>query len=242
MSDFFNNTVFLDTVTQDSIFYGLIVYIHKGLELCLDKFLSLVFHCSTILHVLGVKKYLMKKYTFFFFLQSIFPNIFFLKKFYWKIIALQYCVGLCHTLIWISHRYIYIPSLVNLPPTSTPSHPSRLSRSFGLSSLSHTVNSHWLSILHMVMYMSSCYPLHLSHHLLHLPHCVHKFALCVCISAAALQIGDITKFPKGIVGASFNSLFSFNLEKIHCFTLFYIRQAVWPQPTQKPLAFQIAPL
>ena len=54
----------------------------------------------------------------------------------------------------------------------------------------------------MVMYMSSCYPLHLSYHLLPLPHCVHKSALCVCISAAALQIGDITKFPKGIVGAS----------------------------------------
>ena len=38
---------------------------------------------------------------------------------------------------------------------------------------------------------------------------------------------------------SFKSLFFFNLEKD---TLSYIWQAVWPQPTQKPLAFQIAPL
>ena len=40
-----------------------------------------------------------------------------------KIIALQYCVGFCHTATWISHRYTYVPSLLNLPPTS---HPSRL--------------------------------------------------------------------------------------------------------------------
>ena len=42
------------------------------------------------------------------------------------------------------------------PPswTSTPSHPSRLLQSLGLSSLSHTANSHWLSILHMVVHIS----------------------------------------------------------------------------------------
>ena len=54
----------------------------------------------------------------------------------------------------------------------------------------------------MVMYMLPYSSLYSSHPLLPLPHCVHKSALCVCISAAALQIGDITKFPKGIVGAS----------------------------------------
>ena len=37
----------------------------------------------------------------------------------------------------------------------------------------------------------------------------------------------------------FFKFFSFNLEKN---TLFYIWQAVWPQPIQTPLAFQIAPL
>ena len=43
--------------------------------------------------------------------------------FNWGIIALQYCIHFCHTSTWISHRYTYVPSLLNLPPT--PSHPSR---------------------------------------------------------------------------------------------------------------------
>ena len=53
----------------------------------------------------------------------------------WKIIALQCCVGFCHTSTWISHRYTYIPSLLNLPSIS---HPSRLSQSIKLSSVYHT--------------------------------------------------------------------------------------------------------
>ena len=35
--------------------------------------------------------------------------------FNWRIIALQNHVGFCQTSTWISHRYIYIPSLLNLP-------------------------------------------------------------------------------------------------------------------------------
>ena len=35
---------------------------------------------------------------------------------------------------------------------SLPTHPSKLSQSSGLSSLSHTANSHWLSILYMAVY------------------------------------------------------------------------------------------
>jgi len=41
--------------------------------------------------------------------------------FYWRIIALQCCVGFCHTL-WISHKYIHIPSRLNLPPTPPGCH------------------------------------------------------------------------------------------------------------------------
>ena len=48
------------------------------------------------------------------------------------------------------------PSWTSLPPP-TPFNPSRLSQSHGLSSLSHTANSHQLSILHMVVYMFPCY-------------------------------------------------------------------------------------
>ena len=40
--------------------------------------------------------------------------------FNWKIITLQYCVGLYHTLTGAGHRYTYVPSLFNLPPTSHP--------------------------------------------------------------------------------------------------------------------------
>ena len=40
--------------------------------------------------------------------------------FNWRIIALQNCVVFCQTLTWISHRYAYVPSLLNLPPISLP--------------------------------------------------------------------------------------------------------------------------
>ena len=46
----------------------------------------------------------------FFFLINLF--------FYWRIIALQNFVFFCQTSTWISHRYTYIPSLLNLPPIS----------------------------------------------------------------------------------------------------------------------------
>ena len=40
--------------------------------------------------------------------------------FYWRIITLQYCAGFCHISTWISRRYTYVPSLLNLPPVSHP--------------------------------------------------------------------------------------------------------------------------
>ena len=43
-------------------------------------------------------------------------------------IALQYCVGFCHTSTWSSHRQTYVPSLSNLPATPTLSRPSGLSQ------------------------------------------------------------------------------------------------------------------
>ena len=51
-----------------------------------------------------------------FFLIKIFKNLIF----NWRIIALQYHVGFCHTSTWISHRYTNVPSLLNLLPTSHP--------------------------------------------------------------------------------------------------------------------------
>ena len=47
----------------------------------------------------------------------------------WRLIALKHCVGFCHISLWISHRYTYVPLLLNLPSTSHPILPSRLSQS-----------------------------------------------------------------------------------------------------------------
>ena len=38
----------------------------------------------------------------------------------WRIIALQYCVGFYLTSTWISHRFTYVPSHLNIPPISHP--------------------------------------------------------------------------------------------------------------------------
>ena len=74
------------------------------------------------------------------------------------------------------------PSWTSLPPASL-SDPPRLSQSTGLSSLSHTANSHWLSTLHMIVYMFPCYFLHLSYTLLPPdPHpCPQVCSLCLCL-------------------------------------------------------------
>ena len=49
-----------------------------------------------------------------------------------------------------------MPLLHEPPSPPTLSHLSMLSQRPSLSSLSHTANSHWLSILHMVMYGRCC--------------------------------------------------------------------------------------
>ena len=74
--------------------------------------------------------------------------------FNWRVIAPQYCVGLCHISAWTSHWYTHVPPLPGtlLPPPTAP-HPSRLSGSPRFELLCHRTDSHWLSILHMVMYM-----------------------------------------------------------------------------------------
>ena len=71
--------------------------------------------------------------------------------FYWRIIALQNFAVFCQTSKWISYRDTYIPCLLKLSPSPSPSHPSRLIQSPCLSFLSHTASSHWPSILHMVI-------------------------------------------------------------------------------------------
>ena len=68
---------------------------------------------------------------FYLFFSLFYCFLFFIFFFNWRIIALQYCVGLCHPSAWISHRYAYVPSPVNpLPHLHTPSHTSRLSQEY----------------------------------------------------------------------------------------------------------------
>ena len=45
--------------------------------------------------------------------------------FNWRRIALQCCVGFCHTAAWISHRYPYAPPHLE-PPSHLPPHPTSL--------------------------------------------------------------------------------------------------------------------
>ena len=67
------------------------------------------------------------------------------------------------------------------PPSHFPSHSTPLGchRASGLSSLGHSANPHWLSILHRVMYMFQCDSLNPSH--LYFPHCVKFCSLCLCL-------------------------------------------------------------
>ena len=126
--------------------------------------------------------------------------------------ALQYCAGFYQTSTWVSHGFTHVlpninmnqswvypcpfpldyPSYLSPHPSHLSPHPSPLglvpSRASVLSSLSYTAKSHWLSILHMVMYVS-CYSLHTSHPPLPPPSsCVHKSVLSVCASIAADEI------------------------------------------------------
>ena len=61
-------------------------------------------------HVLGGKWHL----------SAIFVLFYIYLFFNWRIIALQNFVVFCQTSTWISHRYTYIFSLLNLPPISLP--------------------------------------------------------------------------------------------------------------------------
>ena len=90
---------------------------------------------------------------------------------YWFLIEgeLQYYVGYCSTSTLISHRYTSVSSLMSLLPLPTWSYPSRLSQSTSLNSLSQTPDSHWLSVLRILVYVFPGYSFRLSRPLLLTP-------------------------------------------------------------------------
>ena len=75
-------------------------------------------------------------------------------------------------------------------PSHLPPHPIPLGcpRALALGALFHALNLHWSSILPMVIYMFRCYSLKSSHPAF--SHGVHKSALYICVSFAALHIGS----------------------------------------------------
>jgi len=78
-------------------------------------------------------------------------NFLFVCLFYWRIIAFQNLLFFVKPLHESAISIHISPPFWNLLPSLSPPHPSRLIQSPCLSFLSHTANSHWLSILHMVM-------------------------------------------------------------------------------------------
>ena len=85
------------------------------------------------------------QYSFFLVPSSFFERFIF----NWRIFASKYCAGFCHTSTCISHRYTYVPSFLNLPPTSLPT-PLDCHRALNLSSLHHIGNS-YLRIVSMLL-------------------------------------------------------------------------------------------
>ena len=89
-----------------------------------------------------------------------------------------HCVGFCHIVTCISHRYTYAPL-----PLPIPSYPLGYYRVPNLSFVHHTVNFYWLSNFTYGSVYISIYSL--NHPTVFFP--VHKSILYVCVSTAALQ-------------------------------------------------------
>ena len=79
------------------------------------------------------------------------PGVWIFCLLYWRIIAFQNLLFFVKPLHESAISIHISPPVWNLLPSLSPPHPSRLIQSPCLSFLSHTANSHWLSILHMVM-------------------------------------------------------------------------------------------
>ena len=122
------------------------------------------------------------------------PMVFFKKLllfiyFNWRLITLQYCIGFCHTLTWISHGCTCVPHPEppsHLPPHAIPQgHPSAPA----LSTLSHALNLDWKSVSRMIIYMFQWYSLKSSQPRL-LPQSP-KDCFYICVSFAVSIIGSL---------------------------------------------------
>ena len=140
----FPSSSWLNNIPLSVIYH--IFFIHSSINRPLG------FHILTIMNNAAMEYWntdITLKY-WFCFLWYIYPKMgllddtvvlfFLIFMFNWRIVALQYCVGFCHTTI-IRYKYTYIPFLWSLPP-SPSSHSSWSSQSTRLSSLGYTAPSY----------------------------------------------------------------------------------------------------
>ena len=109
--------------------------------------------------------------------------------FNWRLIALQYCSGFCHTLTWISHGCTCVPHSQTspfLPPS--PSHPSGSSQCI---SPEHPVSCMEPGLAIYFMYDNTHVSMLFSQIILPLPSPrVQKTVLHICVSFAVSCIGS----------------------------------------------------
>ena len=110
--------------------------------------------------------------------------------FKWEYSCLQWCISVCCTM-WISHKYVHIPSLLDLPRSP---HPTHLGHHRALSWAPCAIRQGPISCFFYTrhcIYVGPNLPIHLA---LRLPPHVHMFIFYVFISIFALQIASSIPF------------------------------------------------
>ena len=116
------------------------------------------------------------------------PKILFFPPFIfisWRLIALQYCSGFCHTLTWINHGFTCIPHPD--PPSCLPLHPIPLGLPSAPALSTCLMHPTWAGdLFHPWQY--TCFDAVLSKHpTLAFSHRVQKSVLYICVSFSVLH-------------------------------------------------------
>ena len=112
--------------------------------------------------------------------------------FHWRITVLQYCDSVCHTSTESAIGIHEPPPWENPPHLSGHPNPPGHHRAQALGALHHPSNSHWRSVLHMVICMFQSCSLKPPHPLL-LPLSPKICSLCLCLLCCPVHtiIGSI---------------------------------------------------
>ena len=109
-----------------------------------------------------------------------FIYLFLLFIFNWRIVALQCCVGFCHTATWSSHKYTYICSFLSLPLTPAPISPLWVITELGWAPcIIRQLPTNCLFYTWQSIHVKATLSIRPTHSF---PYCVHKSVLYVCIS------------------------------------------------------------